>query len=215
MDAQSSVERAFFDVTVQFLADSVVAWPDDSLLPIALSEFKKLESSVALKLFQKHFADQITGLAKKDIAALYEAAREPNIAAINIEAKFSAANSSTQETMWTYISHMCRFASMQKLYEHIPSSILGAVTTAAQDLKGRIDSGDVDPSSVNPFELGKEVMAKFRPEELESMMKNIMGNPETMNSLMSQMSSALGGIDPSSLASGQAVDVSKLMNFMK
>jgi len=210
---ESSVEDAFHQMTQQFIESSMSAWPEDTLLPLALAAFKMIDAKQSLALFQEHFGAFTDRLSRRDYEALVEASKNEHIAALDIAGKYSASNDATKEVVWTYICNLCRFSSMQKLYKHIPPTILGAVTDAAHGLKAQLDAGTVDVNSINPFELGQQVMAKFNPDELEKLMKGIMGNPETMNMVMSQMSSALGGIDPSSLSSGN-LDISALMKMM-
>jgi len=216
--AVANVHRGLADMCVQLIEASVAAWPEDPLLPIGLSEFKKLDPETAFALFIEHLGPYVNGLTAKDPAVLFEAAKMPSLAALEIETKYSSANASTRETLWTYIGHICKYVTMSKLYAHIPENVLGAVTDAASGLKARIDSGSLDLSSVNPFELGQEVMSKFKPEEMERMMRQLTSNPETMASIMSQMSSVLGPNALSAVSSGMAggsnLDIASMLKYL-
>jgi hypothetical protein len=200
---KSSTDSAFHEVTKQLIEASIAAWPEDQLLPIALAQWSLLDPSESLKLFETHFGHLANSLTQKDQNALFEAGQDPALLALNIKEKYLSANESTQKTLWTYIGHMCRFGTMNKLYEYIPKNVMAAVTDAAHDLKTRLDSGELDTSSINPMDLGKSVMSKFKPEELESMMKSLMSNKDAMNTIMAQMSSVMesgnGSPDMSSL----------------
>jgi hypothetical protein len=193
IDSKAAIAKAFYDMGLQFLEASVAAWPEDPLLPVAIVAYKGLSQNDALELFVQHFGPLIDRLSKREEAALLEAGAHPQVAAINVESKYKNANASTRETVWTYIVHLCRFASMSKLYKHIPTQILGAVNEAAMTLKQQIDAGQMDASAVNPFELGQQVMSKFDPQQLESMMREMMGSPDAVNSMLQSMSSLVAG----------------------
>ena len=216
--AMANVHSGLTDMCVQLISASVAAWPEDPLLPIALAECKKLSPEEAFNVVTEHLGPYFNGLAAKDTAVLFEAAKMPSLAAIGIEAKFTSANASTQQTLWTYIGHICKFVTMSKLYKHIPENVLGAVTEAASGLKAKIEDGSVDMSSVNPFELGQQVMSKFQPKELEGMMRQLTSNPETMASIMSQMSSVLGSDALSAVTGamngGGQLDLAAMMKLM-
>jgi hypothetical protein len=222
--AVSNVHSGLFDMSVQLIEASAAAWPEDPLLPIALSEFKKLSPEVAFNLVVDHLGSFMPRLASKDTSALFEASKIPALAALDIETKFTNANASTRDTLWSYIGHICKYISMSKLYKHIPDEVLGAVSDAASGLKARIDAGTLDLSSINPFELGQEVMSKFQPQELEKMMRQLTSNPETMASIMSQMTSVLGPEALSAVSSSMAgaggsggaggIDVASMLKFL-
>jgi len=97
---------------------------------------------------------------------------------------------------------------MDKLYKHIPGNILASVTEAAESLKLQLDNGSVDPSNVNPFDLGKQVMAKFSTTEVETMMNDLMKNQDAMNVMMSQLSTMMQDSNNSGL------DLSSIMKLM-
>lgn len=206
---KTSTDTAFHEVTKQLIEASVAAWPEDVLLPIALAQWSALEPTESLALFETHLGPFANRLSQREELALFEVGQLEAFAALQIKEKFQGANESTQKTLWTYIGHMCRFGTMNKLYNYIPSNVMTAVTDAAHDLKQRLDSGEIDTKSINPMELGKSVMSKFKPEELESMMKSLMANPDAMNTIMSQMNSVMD-----STGGGGMPDVSSLLKFL-
>jgi len=61
-------------------------------------------------------------------------------------------------------------------------------------------------------------MSKFQPKELEGMMRQLTSNPETMASIMSQMSSVLGSDALSAVSSamngGGQLDLAAMMKLM-
>jgi hypothetical protein len=205
-DTQNSVNQAFFDMSIQFVEASVSAWPEDPLLPIALVQLRKQKPEDVLQTFEQHFGSLVTRLTAKEPEALVDAGKNALLQGLEVEAKYASASESTRETVWTYIGHLCRFASMQKLYKHIPKDVIGAVTEAAANLKSGLDDGSIDAATLNPMELGKKVMEKFKAEDIDAMMKQMMNNPEAIQAVMSQMSSIMGpnsgmpgGLDMSSM----------------
>ena len=183
----------FLTIAVQFVDASCVAWPADPLLPLASVTLKKLEPQIALDLFESNFGTLVNALAKKDEQALFTVGDHEALKALCVREKYEGANEATREVLWTYIGNLCKIISMKRLYKHIPSGVLGAVTDAAHNLKSRLDSGSIDVGSLNPYEIGKEVMEKFNPNELEHMMKDFMKNEEAMETVMTQMSAMMNG----------------------
>jgi len=193
IDTKASVQKAFYDMAIQFLEASIGAWPEDQLLPLALVQVKAMAPAESLKLFQEHIGKLADKLSKKDEAALFQVGRHPELEALQIEVKYTGANASTRETLWTYIQHLCRFGSMERLYKHIPDEIMGAVNQAAVDLKAQIENGSLDASKVNPFDLGQQVMSRFDANQIDKLMKTMMGSPEAVDSILNSMSSLVAG----------------------
>jgi len=208
MATKESLNQAFFDMCVQLLEASVAAWPEDALLPLALSQFRLLNPSRALELFETYFGSYASRLAQKDLNAIEEISKLEVVGPLNIYEKFTSSNANTQGTLWAYLGHICKFSSMDKLYKHIPGNILASVTEAAESLKLQLDNGSVDPSNVNPFDLGKQVMAKFSTTEVETMMNDLMKNQDAMNVMMSQLSTMMQDSNNSGL------DLSSIMKLM-
>jgi hypothetical protein len=202
---QSAIANGFHEMSLQLIESSMTAWPEDPLMPLALAAVKKLSGPEAMELFTKHFGAHVDGLSRKDETVLFEAAEHEALVALNIKGKYVAANANTRETIWTYIGHLTRFVSMNKMYKHIPKQVLGAVNEAAEKLKKQLDEGSLDAASINPFELGQSVMSQFKQEDIDKMMKELSSNPEVMSSMMSQMTSMMGSGDVPN------IDVSSLM----
>ena len=156
----------------------------------------------------------------RDASVVDDISKDENLAVLEIKAKFDSLNEEDREFFWTYLAHIAKLSSMQKIYKHIPKNVMNSVTEAAVDLKQRMESGQLDPSKINPFELGQEVMSKFQPAELETLMRDLMGNKEAMGAMMSQMNSMMGVkadmSDPASIASlaNKQFDISSLMKMM-
>jgi hypothetical protein len=212
MSSQNDVQKAFHDYSVQFLKSSIETWPDDKFLPIALLKVEAMSPIEAITLFDTQFSELVPKLTLKDVNALYQVGQDENLLLLDIQGKYDGSNAATQETIWNYITHLCRFSAMFKLYKHIPNNVLGAVTEAAEALRDKIDAGTFDTKNINPFEIGKQVMSQFDPKELNSMMTNLMANPDVMNTMMSQMTSLMGTAKASDNSTIDLSTLSSLMN---
>jgi hypothetical protein len=191
-DTLDSIAMSFHNMACQFLDACVGNWPDDVLLPIALAQIKAMKPMEVFTGFDKNFGQYVDKLSRRDPEGIKLAASVALIEALQAEAKFAASNKATQDTVWSYITQLCKFHSVAKLYHHMPAPVLGAVNEAAASLKARLESGETDLSKINPFELGQEVMSRFDPEEMQKMMSDMFKNPEAMNAVMAQMSGLLG-----------------------
>jgi len=209
LDSKASIETAFLNLSIQFVESCVAAWPEDPLLPIAASQIKALTGAQAISLFENEAKNYLDGLSRRNEAALFELGRSTNLAALAIEDKYKGANINTRDTIWTYLNHLSRFVSMYRLYSQIPSELLNAVNEAASGLKESIEKGSADMNSLNPFELGQSVMNKFTPEALDNIMKQMIGNPDSMTSLLNNMSGLVGSQAP---ALSAAIDTLKNPN---
>lgn len=187
------IARAFHETAIQFAEASIQAWPEDRFLPLALATLKTADATKLIESASKAFGPLVESLNRKDPKALFDVGRHDQLAILTIEAKYTGANGATQETIWAYVSSLCKFVSMYGLYSKIPSKILGVVNGAALDLKAAIDAGSMDVNSINPMELGQKVMANIDPEEINKFMSALMSDQDAMMSMMSQMSSIVGG----------------------
>lgn len=200
-----SIASGFHLMAVQFLEASAANWPSDVLIPIALSRVKAMSPLETLSGFDANFGRYVERLSRREVEALMAAADEPLVSAINGRAKFEASNGATRETIWSYVCNLCKFHSVAKLYHHIPAPVMGAVNEAAANLKRQLDSGQLDMSQINPFELGQQVISKFDPADLDRMMKDMFKNPDAMNAVMAQMSGLMGGSSGGPAAAGSGL----------
>jgi hypothetical protein len=204
----AELTKSFHKMCLQFIEFGKETWPDDELLPYALIAFNALEPDTAARLFEEHFGVYLSGLLKKETDTLFNLSKHPSLEALDIETKFNSSSAEIQEKLWTYVTNIAKFISMSRVYKHIPGDVLGAVTSAAYDLKSKLDSGAIDPKSINPYEIGKEVMEKFDQSKLDAMMKSFMSNPEVMETVMTQMTSMM----QSQTGNVDLADMMKMMN---
>lgn len=190
---RQQLAAAFKDTAVQFAESAIAAWPEDALLPAAAAELRSVDATVLLEAAQRNFGKHIAALNQKDPKALFEVGRHEQLAILNFEAKYAGANSATQDTVWAYVSSLCKFVSMYGLYGQIPTGILSVVNGTAFELKSAIEAGAMDVNSINPMELGQRVMAQINPKEMENFMNAIMQDQDAMMNMMSQMSNIVGG----------------------
>jgi len=203
---------AFHGIALEFVKNSAEAWPMEILLPIAYERIKSMSATLALDLFDSTFGPWVDKLTLKDEEALFEAAKVPALDALDIQDKYTSANESTKATIWKFIGELCKYSTMNKLYKHIPSEILSAVSETANSLKQQIEDGTVDTTNLNPFELGQQVVSKFDPKQIKGLMTSLMSNESVMKSMVTQVTGMLGqnnskdvenalnGVDPSGLA---------------
>lgn len=214
------VPKAFFGKCNELMTFSVAKFTEDAYLPIAKLTVSKMDPQECLDLYESQFGQYNDRLMSRDATVVDDISKDENLAVLEIKAKFDSLNEEDREFFWTYLAHIAKLSSMQKIYKHIPKNVMNSVTEAAVDLKQRMESGQLDPSKINPFELGQEVMSKFQPAELETLMRDLMGNKEAMGAMMSQMNSMMGVkadmSDPASIASlaNKQFDISSLMKMM-
>jgi hypothetical protein len=217
---QPDVVKSFFEKSKDFLAYAVAKFPEDVYLPIAKVTVDAMTPEKALELYDAQFHVFSDRLMNKDESVIDVIAKDENLAVLEISQKFASMTAEDRDFFWMHMVHIAKLASMQKIYKHIPSNVMASVTEAAMDLKEKMDSGTLDPTKINPFELGQEVMSKFAPEELEKLMKDLLGNKEAMSAMMSQMSSMIGAKadmnSPDAIAAlaTKEFDISKMMNMM-
>jgi hypothetical protein len=214
---QPDVKKTFLVKSIELMTLAVAKFSDDVYLPIAKLAVEKMDPKEALDNYDLQFGKYNDRLMSKDMSVIDDLSVDENLAVLELKTKFDGLSEEDREFFWTHIVHVAKLSSMHKIYKHIPENVMTSVTEAALDLKTRMDSGEIDPTKVNPFELGQQVMSKFQPEELEKMMKDLMGNKEAMSAMMSQMSSMIGTkADPSNLAAlaNSQFDISSMMKIM-
>jgi len=189
---KDEIAVSFFKIVAQFLETCTTTWPHESLIPLAISQIQLLSPDECLTSFLSAFGPFLDRLANKDFLAVQELSELPVLQGLSVHEKFMDLDEAKKELMWNYITNMCRLVTMNKLYSHIPSNVLGAVSEAAATLRAQIDDGTMNATNINPFELGQQVMAKFNHDEIEGIMTNLMKNQDIMNSVMSQMTGILG-----------------------
>jgi hypothetical protein len=220
MEEHPDVVKTFFDKSKDFMAYAVAKFPEDPYLPIAKLTVDAFTAEKALELYDTQFNVFNDRLMSKDETVIDDIAKDENLAVLDISAKFSSMTAEDRDFFWVHIVHIAKLSSMQKIYKHIPSNVMASVTEAAIGLRDKMDAGTLDPTKINPFELGQEVMAKFEPAELEKLMKDLLGNKEAMGAMMSQMSSMIGlkadMSNPETIAAlaTKEFDISKMMKMM-
>lgn len=201
LNAKASVAAAFSGMLVQFVEAAIVAWPRDALLPVALTALQAQRPDATVGSFLARFGSVKDQLAKHDVSVLGDVSKDPLLQPLDVMAKYEGADDATRDSMWAYVDHLCRFATAYSMYAAIPTGLLGVISETANDLKNKLDSGDVDMGAINPFALGQQVMAKVRPEDLQEMMNTLTKDQDSMMNLITQMQALLpaGAVDASGM----------------
>lgn len=94
----------------------------------------------------------------------------------------------TKATFWQYIQHLNEFAHMHQMCNALPSNAVNIAQQMAQDIAGKIESGDMAMSDISLSNLVTEVGARVNPSEIASGMDvDALGDPSMVCAMMASM----------------------------
>jgi hypothetical protein len=135
---------------------------------------------------------------------------------VHAAAKYASAEPALRDTLWEYLRSLMQYAGMVDMYSKCPRGMLNSISNIAHGLLGKMQTGEVDPSKLNPLELGQMMMQTMSTEDLESFGSAIMssGNLDTMMTIMqSTMGGAMAGGGGAG-GEGGGLDLGALMSMM-
>lgn len=199
LNPENSTAIVFFEAALEFAGACAEVWPSDAVMGAearrlagvgAALEAKQAEGARLAALFHDAFSSSYGMIQSKDAA--FFALPHPALAAVHASAKYASAATELRETVWEYLRSLMQYAGMVDMYSKCPRGMLDSISNMAHGLIGKMQTGEMDPSKLNPLELGQMMMQTMSTEDLESFGTAIMsgGNLDTM---MTVMQSAIGG----------------------
>lgn len=184
VDPRSTVGVAFYDVSKQLVGTLSEAWPDRFSMDLIWPQDQYLDM---MKAFVKNFSHLFEKASRHDIAIFDD----------ELLSKYKDLALSSPDTLvifWQYTDNLVRYATVEKMYTGIPTSIMGVITESIGTVKDSLEKGTLDPKFMNPLELGQEVMNKLRPEDLAALTETLMNNQEEMMGMMSSMMNLMNNL---------------------
>jgi hypothetical protein len=198
---QDSTAIVFFDICVDFSTACAEVWPSDEVMKIQAARIsskkstkEKQEEGLNLaKLFHSTFVDHYSLIVSKKPE--FFALPIEGLVSVNASAKFASSPEDVRETVWEYLKSLVQYAGMVDMYSKCPQKMLDSISGVAGGLIAKLQSGELDPSNLNPIALGQMMMQQMSTEDLEGFGKAIMegGNMDSMMSIM-QSTMGAGGI---------------------
>lgn len=203
LNPENSTAIVFYEAANEFASACAEVWPSDAVIVAEAArlaavgsalEAKQAEGARLAALFHDAFADNYGLIQRKD-AAFFDLP-DAGLVAVHAAAKYASAAPPLRDTLWEYLRSLMQYAGMVDMYSKCPRGMLNSISNLAHGLLGKMQTGEVDPSKLNPLELGQMMMQSMSTEDLESFGTAIMsgGNLDTMMTIMqSTMGGALGG----------------------
>lgn len=215
-----STAIVFFDVCLEFSKACAEVWP---------KEHKFQEEASRLEQYQKNSSKKAEGirLAKLFHATLvnhYPLVLSKNgdffslpldvFSDIGAAAKYSHSPENIRDTVWEYLRSMVQYAGMVDMYAKCPQAMLDTISGVAGGLINKLQKGELDPTKLNPLQLGQMMMQEMNASDLEGFGQAIMdgGNIDSMMSIMQSTMSSLG---PGVKGMPGMPDMSMFANLMK
>jgi hypothetical protein len=199
-----STAVVFFDTCKEFCAACAEVWPKDDVLKtqnerLASVTDKKEEGLRLAKLFHSTFASKYSLVVAKD-STLFNA---PEFASVNAASKYASSPEDLRSTVWEYFRALVQYAGMVDMYSKCPQGMLDSISNLAGGLIDKMQNGELDPSKINPLEIGQMMMSSLSMSDIENFGSAIMegGNMESMMSIMQSTMGAAGMPDMSMLNS--------------
>jgi len=199
-DPRDSTSLVFFDMCFEFATACAEVWPQDAVIGDAArrlggisaagSDAKTAEGRELAARFHADFSPHYAKIAAKD-AAIFSLPLT-SLSSISAAVKYASSDQGVRDTVWEYLRTLVQYAGMVDVYAKCPQAMLDSISSVAGELVGKLQSGELDASNMNPLQLGQMMMQSMRPEDLESFGQALLSGGN-MDSMMNLMQSALGG----------------------
>jgi len=184
VDPRTTVGVAFYDVSKQLIGTLSEAWPHRFSNDLIWPRDRYLDM---MQAFVKNFSHLFEKASRHD-ASIFDD---------DLLSKYKDLATSSPDTLvvfWQYTDNLVRYATVEKMYTGIPSSVMGVITESIGTVKDSLEKGTLDPKYMNPLELGQDVMKKLRPEDLAALTQTLMSNPDEMMGMMSSMMNLMNNL---------------------
>jgi hypothetical protein len=208
----------------EFVDAASEVWPDCPALKNRLAQAKEAASSPTMskeysaelsKSVLEH-SDLFERLLAKDLTVFQ--ADVDLFKELSIYEKLSEAPKDVQDTCWQYVEKIVQSVNLNAVYTSAPSEIMSKVSRVAEDIVGKIESGQFDLSTLNPVQITQDIMKDMDTEAMQKWASTSL-NPSSIGSLMGVMKDVLGKtggqVDLQSLLSGGGEqDMDMMKNLM-
>lgn len=184
LDPRSTVGVAFYDVSKQLMTTLSDAWPARFSKEL---KYAPEDNLVMMQDFLAKYGHLFERASRHD-KTIFE---DPVLSEYSDLVKESPE---TLEVFWQYTDNLVRYATVEKMYKGIPSSVMGIISESITSVKSSLDNGTLDPKYMNPLELGQDVMRKLKPEDLLSLTNSLMQNQDEMMGMMSSMMNLMNNL---------------------
>lgn len=182
VDPRATVGVAFHDVTKQLMATLAETWPTRFSNDVPCTT--EIELMRDFTTTYGHLFDKATRHDKTIF-------QDP---ALQAYADLIDESPETLEVFWQYTDNLIRYATVEKMYKGIPTSVMGIISDSITSVKTSLDNGTLDPKFMNPLELGQDVMKKLKPEDLLALTQSLMQNQDEMMGMMSSMMNLMNNL---------------------
>lgn len=201
---RESTACVFYEVCVDFAEACEEVWPMDEALKSAHSKLKSCvsnpltfqskteEGEKLAKSFHENFLGSYGLITSKDPS--FFAQDHELLLSVNAQSKFENSSKEVKDTIWEYLKSLVQYAGMVDMYSKCPQAMIDSISGVAGGLISKLQSGELDASSLNPLQLGQMMMQEMSAADLEGFGNAIMdgGNMESMMSIMQSTMSSLG-----------------------
>jgi hypothetical protein len=184
VDPRATVGVAFYDVSKQLMTTLSDAWPSRFSKELPYTSEDNLQMMQDFLRVYGHLFEK----ASRHDKSIFE---DP---ALNQYSDLVTESPETLEVFWQYTDNLVRYATVEKMYKGIPSSVMGIISESITSVKTSLDNGTLDPKYMNPLELGSDVMKKLRPEDLMALTNSLMQNQDEMMGMMSSMMNLMNNL---------------------
>jgi hypothetical protein len=197
-EAGDMLLERFGQIAYQFLDAAAEVWTEDELLKSYKAEFdaanetpssaKKYTEQLQKKFIQE-FRRYFSRIESKD-ETIFEEPIE-FLVKLNAASKYAGASLDVRSTSWEYARQIVQAATMGDVYEKCPSKMVQRVASMADKIVKDMQSGNFDPTKLNPMELSQEMLKGIDPKSLEEWGSSLKSSGN-IDHIMSMMTGMLG-----------------------
>lgn len=199
-DPKKSTVYIFYHTVLEYIKKLHSWYPEVPEFKVFLEEKPTMENfdDVLAEDLAKQFNDKFKASTKQVLEKDLDFLEHQEFLHFQVKEKYEVATDEIRDEFWETFRNLLQFSSMIDMYSNLPNGMMSSITNMAGDMITKLQTGEMDITSLNPMQIGEMMMQNINQDELEKFAVNMLsgGNLENMMSLMQQSlgNSELGGM---------------------
>ena len=134
-----------------------------------------------------------TRCAQKDEGIFADGSSIKLLESLDMAKKWVECDADTRECIWDYMLQLNKLSQMHSVYTTIPQNMVGHIQSMANNIAGKVETGEMALTDLNIMTLGQTVTSQVPEQELQAFAANMMSNPAALQSLCGMMGPQMFG----------------------
>lgn len=145
-----------------------------------------------IETFSEQFKDSFDTILNKD-ESFFEIDHPILQGIIGAKQKWMVLKPEQKRNVWVEMAMLVQYANLGRMYRLCPTKMMDMISSMADKVSRQVANGEMNLDTLNPMELGQNLVSSMSPEEIEDIGRTLM-QKETMEDMMKLMQTSMKGL---------------------